>query len=72
MHTQACISVAYVTPETLSWVYEPSKTVNALVKYNETATTEEPIKIYNSHFNWRGELFMACGMSLFTYIYIIC
>ncbi|XP_042204668.1 metalloreductase STEAP4-like [Homarus americanus] len=57
----ACISVAYVTPQTTSWVYEDPVKVQAQVIVDENTTTTDTITIYNDEFNWRGELFLTMG-----------
>ncbi|XP_018007479.1 metalloreductase STEAP4 [Hyalella azteca] len=59
--THACMSVAYVSPQTLSWVYEPATNIRVLVQAPNGTTFEKTEQLYNFHFNWRGELFLTLG-----------
>lgn len=58
---QACISVAYITPQTTAWVYEEPTKIQASVVLDGDNTTTDTITIYNSEFNWRGEFFLVLG-----------
>ncbi|XP_071515118.1 metalloreductase STEAP4-like [Panulirus ornatus] len=57
----ACISVAYLTPQMTSWVYEAPTKIQAEVIVGVNTTSTKSISIYNSEFNWRGELFLTMG-----------
>lgn len=57
----ACISVAYVTPQTLPWVYEPATNIKVLVEETNGTLHEKSMQLHNFHFNWRGELFLTLG-----------
>lgn len=57
----ACISVAYITPKTTEWVYEEPTKIKALVEISKNTTETKTLKLYDSEFNWRGELFLTMG-----------
>ncbi|KAF2366324.1 Pyrroline-5-carboxylate reductase catalytic N-terminal [Trinorchestia longiramus] len=59
--THACMSVAYVTPQTLPWVYEPATKIRVLAEAPNGTLLEQTEQLYNFHFNWRGELFLTVG-----------
>lgn len=59
---QGCMSVAFITPKTTEWVYEAPKKIMAEVVLGVNKTATETINIYDSELNWRGEIFLACGM----------
>lgn len=57
----ACISVAFLTPQTTEWVYEEPQKIRAQVLVDANTTLTETITLYNFEFNWRGELFLTMG-----------
>ncbi|XP_063865230.1 metalloreductase STEAP4-like [Scylla paramamosain] len=57
----ACISVAYITPQTTGWVYEEPTRFQAEVVVDANTTTTNTLTIYNNEFNWRGEFFLSMG-----------
>lgn len=56
------MSVALLTPQKTSWVYEAPKKILAEVVIDANTTSIESVSIYNSEFNWRGEIFLTMGM----------
>ncbi|MPC30152.1 Metalloreductase STEAP3 [Portunus trituberculatus] len=55
----ACVSVAYITPQTTGWVYEEPTKFQAEVVVDANTTTTNTLTIYNNEFNWRGEFFLS-------------
>lgn len=56
------MSVAFITPKTTEWVYEAQKKIVAEVVVGINKTATDTITLYDSELNWRGEIFLACGM----------
>ncbi|XP_071532605.1 metalloreductase STEAP4-like [Panulirus ornatus] len=56
-----CMSLPYLTPQMARTVYEAPKKIQAEVIIDGNTTATEIIKIYNSDFSWRGELFLTMG-----------
>jgi len=57
------MSVAYITPQTLPWVYEEAEKVRVLVEGTNGTVEEKTLPFYSFEFNWRGELFLTLGMA---------
>lgn len=53
--------MAYITPKTTEWVYEKPTKIKALVEVDKNTTETKTLKLYDSEFNWRGELFLTMG-----------
>lgn len=64
------MSVAFMTPKTAEWVYEAPRKIVAQVVVGINKTTTDTVTLYDSELNWRGEIFLACGMYKIWIVYI--
>ena len=54
------MSLGLLSPQTLSWVYEAPTTIKVNASVGGEIE-EKVVKLYDYHFNWRGELFLTFG-----------
>ncbi len=63
---QACLSVAYMSPEYHTLVYGDKKSMSVEVvekswTSDEVEKEEKEVPLYGDKMEWRGEVFLTCG-----------
>ncbi len=63
---QACLSVAYMSPEYHTLVYGDKRSMSVEVvekswTSDEVKKEEKEVPLYGDKMEWRGEVFLTCG-----------